>query len=103
MNKLTKLKERMPFLESRWCDALIGLILLLNPIAMGFQAISTWRSTDDQLAAISLPAFTMFFLVNMAVVFSAIRTLDVKLFSTVLLTALLILLIALTVAWRLYL
>ena len=100
---LPVLKKRFGFLETDWCNILIGLALFLNPVAMGFQLVKIWDSTTEQLAGISILTFLLFVVIQASVLASAIKSLDPKLFWSILLTELLTIAIVVVVAVRMYL
>lgn len=100
---LQTLKRHFGFLETRWCNILIGLGLFLNPVAMAFQVGKIWNSTDEQVVGISIPAFLLFVVIQASVALSAIKTLDSKLFWSIGLTELLTIAIVVMVIGRVYL
>lgn len=74
------LKRRCTFLETRWCNALIGFVVFLNPIAMLPQLWMAFTAPSEQVAGIAVSTFVLFASIQAAVAGSAIKALDWKLF-----------------------
>ena len=83
MNKLMLfLKEKCSFLESKWCDWLMGVVVFLNPIAILPQLIIAFTAPTEKVAGISLTTFVLFAAIQAAIAGSAIRALNWKLFGS---------------------
>lgn len=103
MQILPALKKRLGFLETNWCNVLIGLGLSLNPVAMAFQVEKIWNSTNEQIAGISIPTFLLFVIIQASVALSAVKTFDAKLFWSIMLTEVLTIAIVVMIVIRVYL
>lgn len=76
------LKAICPFLESTWCQWLIGIVVFLNPIAIIPQLFIAAKGEKKQIEGISIFTFLLFAAIQLAVASSAIIAIDWKLFSS---------------------
>lgn len=81
-NFVLRLKERYSFLDSWWCNWLIGLVVFLNPIAMLPQVVVAFTGTPEQVSGISVSTFLLFAAIQLAVSASAVKSVDWKLFCS---------------------
>jgi len=81
-NLMLALKRACPFIETKWCQILIGFVVFLNPIAMLPQLFTAFTAPAEQLAGIAVSTFMLFAAIQTAVALSAIRALDWKLFGS---------------------
>ncbi len=79
-NFMISLKRACPFIETSWCQLLIGLVVFLNPIAMLPQLWTAFTAPAEQLTGIAVSTFVLFAAIQTAVALSAIKALDWKLF-----------------------
>ncbi len=81
---MSSLKKRCPFLESRWFNSFYGITIALNPLAMLLQVLDVL--TTKQVEGISISMFVIFGLIQATLVLGAIRTLDWKLWLSMLIS-----------------
>lgn len=79
---ILKLKKNCSFLDSWWCNLLIGLVVFLNPIAMLPQVLVAFTGTTEQVTGISISTFLLFSAIQLAVATSAVKAVDWKLFCS---------------------
>jgi len=77
---MQSLKRVCSFIDTGWCQLLIGLVVFLNPIAMLPQLVTAFTAPSEQLAGIAVSTFVLFAAIQTAVALSAIKALDWKLF-----------------------
>jgi len=81
------LHDQMNFLESEWFALLYGMIVFLNPIAMIPQLLSSIRSKPEELKGVAISTFTLFLIIQSALVLGAIKNQDKTLFWSMAISA----------------
>lgn len=77
---MESLRRALPFIDTTWCQILIGLVVFLNPVAMLPQLWTAFTAPPEQLAGIAVSTFVLFAAIQTAVALSSIKALDWKLF-----------------------
>jgi len=73
-NFLERLRTRLKFLNSKWFNWIVGMIILLNPIAILPQLIKA--ITAPSVEGLSISMFLLFALIQFAFVAVGIQKLD---------------------------
>jgi uncharacterized protein with PQ loop repeat len=87
MQTLQWLQTQMPFLQTEWFSVLYGLVVFLNPFAIAPQLISSVRAKPEELRGVSVSMFVIFLTIQSAVALGAIKNMDLSLFGSMTISA----------------